>query len=277
LQQKNSAEHLGIADRKGLVKENLEADLILLDANPAENISNISIINTVFLKGSIVYSQNIIQSYDIPGYSFSENLVSAEYVNTAGTESRKLNFERYRDEKIVTQTTFKNGEKFSEEEFTVEENLSAVKWHYVRTSDNTEITACKENGNINMSGTFKGKAQNKSFKISNGLWYQMMDMNMPAFINSGLEEILFYSIGTGDNRGAMSLGEFAAKNLGTEDITIEGTKYSCVKVSFVLTMFSWAWTGLYWYDRKTGQLVQNGTKKGDDETILWKLKKFEFK
>ena len=277
LATKNSAEHLGISDRKGLVKEGLEADLLLLDANPAENISNISMIDKVFLKGSIVYSQSIIQSYDIPEYTIPDDLVSAEYVNADGTESRKLSFKRYRDEKIVTQTTFKKGEKFSEEEFTIEENLSAVRWHYVRTSDNTEISAFKENGNINLSGTFKGKAQNKSFKISNGLWYQMMDMNMPAFINSGLEEILFYSIGTGDNRGAMSLGEFAAKNLGTEDVTIDGTKYSCVKVSFVLTIFSWAWTGLYWYDRKTGQLVQNGTKKGNDETILWKLKKFEFK
>ena len=277
LATKNSAEHLGIAHRKGLVKEGLEADLILLDENPAENIANISMIDSVFLKGEIVYSQTIIQSYDIPEYKFPEALVSAEYVNTEGTESRILNFERFEKEKIITQTTFKNGEKFSSEEFTVEENLSAVNWHYVRTCDNTDITACKVNDNINMNGTFKGKKKNKSFKISKGLWYQMMDMNMPAFINSNLDEILFYSIGTGENRGAMSLGEFASKNLGTETITVDGTEYSCVKVSFVLTMFAWAWTGLYWYDTKTGQLVQSGTQKDKNETILWKLKKFEFK
>ena len=39
LATKNGAEHLGIADRKGQVKVGMEADLILLDKNPAENIS----------------------------------------------------------------------------------------------------------------------------------------------------------------------------------------------------------------------------------------------
>lgn len=37
------------------------------------------------------------------------------------------------------------------------------------------------------------------------------NMAMPAFIASAEKEIVFYSIGTGDNRGAMGLGEFAAK------------------------------------------------------------------
>ena len=92
-----------------------------------------------------------------------------------------------------------------------------------------------------------------------------------------LDEILFYSIGTGDNRGAMALGEFAVKKEGSDNVTIDGTEYSCDKISMVLTMFSWAWTGLYWYDKKTGQLVQSGTQKGKSETILWKLKKFVYK
>ena len=40
LATKNGAEHLGIADRKGMVKTGMEADLILLDKNPAEDINN---------------------------------------------------------------------------------------------------------------------------------------------------------------------------------------------------------------------------------------------
>ena len=127
-----------------------------------------------------------------------------------------------------------------------------------------------------MRGTFKGKPQDKKFNIGDGLWYQMMDMSLPAFVNSKLDEILFYPIGTGDNRGAMSLGEFAAKKLGTENVNVDGTEYSCVKVSFVLTMFSWAWTGLYWYDEKTGLLVQSGVQKGKNETVLCRLKRFVY-
>lgn len=277
LATKNSAEHLEIADRKGLVMEGMEADLILLDKNPAENISNIKFIDKVFLSGNIVYSQKPIQSFDIPEYSYPENLCSAQYVSTDGTQQRDIHFDRYADEKIITQITYHDGEKWSEEEFSLESNLSAVKWHYSRPSNDTEITAYKENGNIYINGTFKGKTQDKSFKIDDGLWYQMMEMCFPAFVKSKLDEILFYPIGAGDNRGAMSLGEFAAKKVGSEEVTLNGSTYSCVKISLVLTMFSWAWTGLYWFDSETGQLVQSGEKKGGREKILWQLKKFIYK
>ena len=277
LATKNGAEHLGIADRKGLVKIGMEADLILLEKDPAENISNIQFIDRVFLKGKVAYSQSPIQSFDIPDYAYPEGLVSAEYESVDGAQGRKLFFDRYAEEKLITQITYKDGKKLSEEEFYVEPNLSAVKWHYLRPSDNTEINAVRENGTISLKGSFKGKPQGKSFNIGEGLWYQMMDMSLPAFVASGLDEIVYYPIGTGDNRGAMSLGEFAAKRLGSEDVTVNGETYSCVKVSLVLTMFSWAWTGLYWYDVKTGQLVQSGIKKGGKEAVLLKLKKFEYK
>ena len=95
---------------------------------------------------------------------------------------------------------------------------------------------------------------------------------MPAFIQSSLDEILFYSIGTGDNRGAMGLGEFAAKKIGEEDVSIGDVSYSCVKIKFVLTMFSWAWSGYYWYDKKSGQLVQSGESKGKYITIQYQVK-----
>ena len=71
---------------------------------------------------------------------------------------------------------------------------------------------------------------------------------------------MFYSIGTGNNRGAMGLGEFAAEKAGEETVTVDGRSYDCVKITLVLTAFSWAWTGFYWYDKKSGQLVQSGEK-----------------
>ena len=95
LATKNGAEHLGIADRKGQVKVGMEADLILLDKNPAENISNISSIDRVFRKGEIVYSKKTIQSYDVPDFAFPENLKTAEYFNSDTNESRIVNVERF--------------------------------------------------------------------------------------------------------------------------------------------------------------------------------------
>ena len=90
----------------------------------------------------------------------------------------------------------------------MEPNLSAVTWQYLRPSDNTNLRAERKNGIIRISGTFKGKPQDK--------------------------------------------------------------------VSFALTAFTWAWTGLFWYDQETGQLVQSGTQKGKNETILWQVKEFIF-
>ena len=273
----NGAKHLGIADRKGLVKTGMEADLILLDENPAENIYNIKLINTVFLKGNVVFSQKGIQSFDIPDYAFPENLSSAEYESVEGNQQRTIIYDSYDDNQTITQITYKDGNKLSEEEFTVKPSLSAVKWHFSRPSNNTEVSAEVVNNNIQLSGTFKEKPQEKSFKINDGLWYQMMDLCLPAFVKSDLDEILFYSIGTGDNPGAMNLGEFAASKAGKEDVTVNGETFSCVKVHLILTMFSWAWTGVFWYDEKTGQLIQNGVKKGKKDHVLWKLKKFNYK
>lgn len=271
LATKNAAEHLGISDRKGLVKEGMEADLILLEKDPAKDISNIRFINKVFAKGKTVYSSNPIASYDIPEYIYPEGVTEINLVSEDGTE-RKVDVSRYASDNEITVTVFKDGKVFSEEKCKVGKNLSNEKWSYVRASDNTEITAEKVDGYIHLTGAFKGKAQDKTFRIEDGLWYQTMDMAMPAFIASAQEEILFYSIGTGDNRGAMGLGEFAAKKCGEETVELNGKTYNCHKISFVLTQFSWAWTGYYWFDKKTGQMIQSGEKKGNSVTVKIKAK-----
>lgn len=271
LATKNAAEHLGIAHRKGLVKEGMEADLILLEKDPAKDISNIRFISKVFAKGKTVYSSNPIASYDIPEYSYPEGVTEINLVSEDGSE-RKVDVSRYASDNEITVTILKDRKVYFEEKCKVGKNLSAEKWSYVRASDNTEVYAEKVDGFIHLTGTFKGKAQDKTFRIEDGLWYQTMDMAMPAFIASAQEEILFYSIGTGDNRGAMGLGEFAAKKCGEETIELNGKTYNCHKVSFVLTQFSWAWTGYYWFDKQTGQLIQSGEKKGNAVTVKVRAK-----
>lgn len=267
----NSAAHLGIADRKGLVKEGMEADLILLEKDPAEDISNISFIDKVFLRGKIVFSQNAISSYDIPDYAYPADISTLQYQKTNGTERRRLDVSGYAEKGEITQTLTRDDTIWSEEIFHVERNLSCTRWQYKRPSDQTDLHAQKDGDYIKLSGTFKGKAQHKTFKIGDGLWYQMMEMAMPAFIASEEKQIVFYSIGTGNNRGAMGLGEFAAEKAGEETISVNGSTYDCVKISFVLTAFSWAWTGFYWYDKQTGQLVQTGEKGKNAEKSGYQL------
>lgn len=271
LAAENAAEHLGISHRKGTVREGKEADLILLVKNPAEAISNLQFIDKVFIKGKIVYSAKVIQSYDIPAFDFEE-IKAVGYISSDNKTERMLNVSDFRENGSVSLITSGEGKQYVKEKLVLDSNLSAKSWHYSRLEDGTELRAERENGVIHMTGTFKGKPQDKRFKIGEGLWYQMMDLSMPAFIASDIKEILFYSIGTGNNRGAMGLGEFAAKKVGEEEIEVDGEKYGCVKINFVLTMFSWAWTGVYWYDKDTNMLVQSGEKKGNAVNILYRLK-----
>ena len=267
----NAARHLGIEDRKGFVKEGMEADLILLDQDPSQDISNIQFIHQVFCKGKIVYSQNVIQSYDIPEFHYPTSLNQIRLTSTDGKEEKVLDVSGYNSSGKIVQRITREGILWSKEICQADRNLSLISWEYTRSSDHTFLKAVKESSFIHMTGTFKGKEQDKRFRIEDGLWYQMMEMALPAFLKSSENEILLYSIGTGNNRGAMNLGEFAAKKLGTEQITVNGSAYSCYKVSLVLTMFSWAWTGLYWYDTQTGQLIQSGEKKGKTEKILYRI------
>lgn len=269
---KSGAEYLGVSDRKGTVEEGREADLILLDKNPAEDISYLQFIDKVFLKGKIVYSAAAIQSYDIPDFRFDSDISSAAYVSADGKEERVIQIGGFNENGTVTYQINREGKQRVSEECELEPNLSARKWKYSRPEDGTELFAVRENGVIHLTGTFKGKPQDKRLKIGDGLWYQLMDLSMPAFVMSEQEEILFYSIGTGNNRGAMGLGEFSAKKLGEENVELNGKVRSCIKVSFVLTMFSWAWTGLYWYDKDTGMLVQSGEKKGNGVNIQYTVK-----
>ena len=271
LATKNSAEHLGVADRKGLVREGMDADLILLEKDPGENISNIQFIDKVFLKGGIVFSQKAISSYAIPEYSYPRDVSGMRYRRSDSTEIRCVDVSGYADRAEITQTLLRDDAPWSEETFHVAGNLSCTDWHYSRPSDQTELLARKDGDYIKLSGTFKGKVQDKTFKIGDGLWYQMMEMAMPAFIASEEKQIVFYSIGTGNNRGAMGLGEFAAEKAGEETITVDGRSYDCVKITLVLTAFSWAWTGFYWYDKKSGQLVQSGEKGKNADKNGYKL------
>ena len=271
LATRNSAEHLGVADRKGLVREGMDADLILLEKDPGENISNIQFIDKVFLKGRIVFSQKAISSYAIPEYSYPNDVSGMRYRRSDSTEIRCVDVSGYADRAEITQTLLRDDAPWSEETFHVAGNLSCTDWHYSRPSDQTELLARKDGDYIKLSGTFKGKVQDKTFKIGDGLWYQMMEMAMPAFIASEEKQIVFYSIGTGNNRGAMGLGEFAAEKAGEETITVDGRSYDCVKITLVLTAFSWAWTGFYWYDKKSGQLVQSGEKGKNADKNGYKL------
>ena len=114
LATKNSAEHLGIGHRKGLIRSGMgEADLILLDENPAEDISNLQFIDKVFLKGKIVHSQCAIQSYDIPAYEYPVGVSILNYENTNGKEKREVITSDYAEKNEIVQTVYRDNAEWS--------------------------------------------------------------------------------------------------------------------------------------------------------------------
>lgn len=267
---RNSAEYLGILGRKGTIEVGKEADFILLDKNPIENISNLSSIEKVYRKGNQVYPYTERKSFEVPAYSFPETELTYNYVGErAGqqTEIRHYDISKRQTESTIVYTPEKDGNVWFTETCGVQENLSLTNWQYVRPEDDTDFRAVLENGNIILKGKFRGKHIDKCMKLGDGLWYQMGEMNLCAFAKSDLEEILYYSIGTGNNRGAMTLGEFAAKKVAEETVEVKGTNVDCVRVEVVLTMFAFAWTGLYWYEKETGLFVKSTTKGKEDEFI----------
>ena len=119
LATRNGAEHLGIEKRKGLVKEGMEADLILLEKDPAEDISNIQFIEKVFQKGNLVFSQKAISSYALPDYTYPSNVSKLQYQKSGDAEVRCVDASCYAYKGEISQTILRNGTVWSEEVFQV--------------------------------------------------------------------------------------------------------------------------------------------------------------
>lgn len=115
LATKNAAEHLGIGDRKGCVREGMEADLILLEKSPAEDISNIHFIDKVFLKGKIVYSQKTISTYNIPDYAYLRSVRKVTWRQNGTAMTRTMDVSAYAERGEVQHTVMTEGAVYSNE------------------------------------------------------------------------------------------------------------------------------------------------------------------
>ncbi len=267
---RNSAEYLGILDKTGTVEEGKNADLILLDSNPLEDIQNINNINTVFKDGGIVYSKTaskkiVLDEYTFPSY---DTLVYTDNTLAASKNALEKNYalDRFSTSGIIKLDYLDKGSSIIEETFRTKKNLETTEWSYIKASEGTDIKAAAKDNSITLTGKFKNKEVNKKYPLDSLPWMQMGVFDLCPFVKSDYEKISYYSIGT-DGRGALNLTEFNSQKEGEEIVEIDGKKYECIKIGTVISQYSFIWKGYSWHDKETGTLIKYAAK-GQEQNAL---------
>lgn len=270
---RNSAEYLGILDKTGTVEEGKNADLILLDSDPLEDIQNINNINTVFKGGDIVYSKAdakriVLDEYTFPSY---ETLIYTDNTLAASKNTIEKNYalDQFSSSGIIKLNYLDNNSSVIQETFQTKRNLETTEWSYTKASDGTDIKAVANDNSITLTGTFKNKEVNKKYPLDSLPWMQMGVFDLCSFAKSGYEKISYYSIGT-DGRGALELTQFDSQKEGDETIEVDGKKYECIKIGTVISEYSFIWKGYSWYDKEIGTLIKYVTKGQEQNALLIK-------
>lgn len=270
---RNAAEYLGILDKTGTVDEGKDADLILLDSDPLADIMNISNINTVFKGGEVVFSKEASTQPAMGDYAFRTS--NFKYTDNTLAVCDKTIEKNYAIESGDSSTTVKldyanNQDILIKETFTTKNNLETISWSYAKPSDNTDITASVKDDTITLTGIFQGKEVTKTYSLNDLPWMQMSNFNLSSFVNAKQEKISYYAIGT-TGRGMLNLTSFDSEKTGTETIEVNGKSYDCVKITTVMSEYSFIWKGISWHDKDTGVVVKYVTE-GKEQNALQLIK-----
>lgn len=266
----NSAEYLGILDKTGTVEEGKNADLILLDKNPLEDIQYINQINSVFKDGYIVYSKENNQRIELSDYTFPSDEALRYSDNTltlSDNEVEKIyTMKEFNESGIIDLECQDQGNSLQQEQFKTKKNLETEEWSLKKSSTGTDMKAVVAGDTITLTGTFENKPVEKIYQLDSLPWMQMGMLNYGSFIKSKYEKISYYAIGT-SGRGALNLVKFDAKKEGNETIEVDGKKYDCIKIATVLSEYSFVWTGYSWHDKDTGVLIKYANKGKEENTL----------
>lgn len=267
----NGAEYLGILDHTGTIEVGKDADLILLDHNPLDDIKNIQDINMVWKKGKTVFTKNGLKEVNLPAYDFQtdsplrykDNLQKKE--NKVGTRCYDI-LQSNNAFSVQVEYSYKGGETIHES-YQCAENLITRGWNYENTLNGTKLQASKIGNVVTLTGVFKHKNVEKQYNMEGKLWLQMGEFNLSSFAKSKEREIHYFAIGTGDNRGALEMTEFTSNKVGMEQIVVENQSYDCIKISTVITKYAFIWTGYGWYEKETGRLIRYAAKGKDNDAL----------
>ena len=260
----NAAEYLGILERTGTIEVGKDADLLLLDSNPLIDIKNIQAVEKVWKEGVLLFEKNNSASVHLPDYNLSEDVELLYDDQLSGKDKpekhRKLTMKPFEDgfEIHIDCSCLSTPEK--QEVFFSKKDLTTLKWDYTEETAGTKLHTWQDGNTLKLEGIFRHKEVHKTYDLSGKLWMQMGEFTLGTFAISNADEIHYFAIGTGENRGALELSEFTSKKAGEEKLTVDGITYECVKVNTVITKYAFIWTGMSWYEKTSGKLIQYAVK-----------------
>lgn len=271
----NAADYLGLGQVTGKVEEGLCADLVLLDADPLVDIKNSLKISLVFRNGFLAYSKAASAAAKplLPACAFP---ASAAYVDRtrrfakADVESTLSYYGAGPASSggTLVQEFSTEGHLLAQSTATLGPDAQTRSWEFSFPAAGTSLSARVADDSLVITGTYGGRAVERSFDLGADIWLQSFPYDLGTFVRSGLERLSFKLIAI-DGPEAARAHTFISTKVGMEKVELGGRRYDCVVLATQIEGFG-MWTGLSWHEKETGLLVKYRVKgsKADEVSLV---------
>ncbi|MFC0674541.1 amidohydrolase family protein [Brachybacterium hainanense] len=245
---RNAAELLRLEDR-GVIAEGAAADLVLLGADPLEDISNVGDIRLVIKDGRIVHRAAERSHASLSRFvSPAGELVYRE----TGADEAEVRCSFAELDGTVTRTIIRRdpstGEVTRTETIESDERLVTRRWTYETPAEDTRIEAEATASSIRLTGAFEGEPVSRTYALLGRRWMQGSVFDASTFIAVGEPVLEYVAIGT-SGHGALQLTEF--------ELTRTPAERPGPVVAAELVMPRWRrwWSADLEFDPRDGQLL----------------------
>lgn len=249
---RNAADLLGLGDR-GRIAEGMIADLLVLDADPLESIDATVDVALVIQGGRIAYERPESARVELAGFAVPDEPVRRFLDGTGGAFDREVAVEvdssRFTAEglRTITYTEPATGELLRTETLRSGPTLLTEEWTCRVPAERTDITARLIGQRIELTGTFQGSTESRSYPLRGRRWMQGMVFDAATFVTTSGTVLDLVAVGT-TGRGALEASSFEL----TKDETPSGQE-----ISATLVMPRWRrfWSAEARFEPSTGELV----------------------
>jgi hypothetical protein len=135
-------------------------------------------------------------------------------------------------------------------------DLSTLDWSFSDPGRQMELAAVRRDGEIVLTGTFRGKKVAKAFSAEGPPWNQLFQVGLGPFALSGEKSTQFRSIGT-QGPGELKIGKFTVTRRDDERVRLDGREIAAVRLRISLSgLLSVFWHGDYWYGSGDGRFLR---------------------